>query len=146
MPSQWKDSFSLNHEKIDAQHKELFRLANFMENIDDRSITKLELASLFKEFFDYMQEHFSEEEAYMKSIEYPLIAQHKLLHQDIIESLSKILKEKKSIAQLQQSLKETSHKWLVDHILNHDLKIEKWRKSITVTNEDMKYRIISELS
>lgn len=137
MPSQWKESFSLNHEKIDAQHKELFRLANYIENIDDRSITKLELASLFKDFFTYMSEHFCEEEAYMESIEYPLIAQHKLLHQDIIDSLSKILKEKRSIAELQQSLKDTSRKWLVEHILHHDLKIEKWRKSTIVSSEDM---------
>ncbi len=137
MPSQWKESFSLNHEKIDAQHKELFRLANFIEGIDDRSITKLELASLFKEFFDYMQEHFSVEESYMESIEYPLIEQHKVLHQDIIDSMSKVLKEKKSIEQLQQSLKETSHKWLVDHILNNDLKIEKWRKGNLISSEDM---------
>ena len=137
MPSQWKESFSLNHEKIDAQHKELFRLANYIENIDDRTATKLELASLFKDFFNYMSEHFSEEEAYMESIEYPLVEQHRMLHQDIIDSLSKILKEKRSIAELQQSLKETSRKWLVDHILNHDLKIEKWRKSNIVSNEDM---------
>ena len=137
MPSQWKESFSLNHEKIDAQHKELFRLANYIENIDDRTATKLELASLFKDFFNYMSEHFSEEEAYMESIEYPLVEQHRMLHQDIIGSLSKILKEKRSIFELQQSLKETSRKWLVDHILNHDLKIEKWRKSNIVSNEDM---------
>ena len=137
MPSQWKESLSLNHEKIDAQHKELFRLANFIENIDDRSITKLELASLFKEFFDYMQEHFGLEEAYMESIEYPLLEQHKVLHHDIIDSMSKVLKEKKSIEQLQQNLKDTSRKWLVDHIVNHDLKIEKWRKSNLVSSTDI---------
>ncbi len=69
MATQWKDSFSLHHETIDAQHKELFRLANFVENIDARTITKIELSHLFNEFFTYMRNHFAEEEAYMASIE-----------------------------------------------------------------------------
>lgn len=137
MPTQWKESYTLHNDTIDAQHKELFRLAHFVENIDSRSITKLELASLFKEFFAYMKEHFAAEEAYMHHIEYPLLEAHKKLHEDIIESMSSMLKEKKTIEELQQSVKETSHKWLVDHILKHDLQIEKWRKSVSVTDEEL---------
>ena len=137
MATQWKDSFSLHHETIDAQHKELFRLANFVENIDPRTITKIELSNLFKEFFNYMSEHFKEEEAYMESIEYPLLEPHRKLHQDIIDTISNTLKEKKSVQELQQAMKDASHKWLVDHILNNDLKIEKWAKGNRVTQSDM---------
>ena len=133
MATQWKESFSLYHERIDAQHKELFRLANFVESLDARSITKLELSTLFKEFFDYMKKHFSEEEAYMASIEYPLLKEHQVLHQEIIDSIANLLREKRSIQELQQAMKEASHRWLVEHILQNDLKIEKWRKGNTVT-------------
>ena len=136
MATQWKDAFSLHHEMIDAQHKELFRLANFVENIDARTITKIELSHLFNEFFTYMRNHFAEEEAYMASIEYPLLEAHKKLHQDIIDTISNTLKEKKSVQELQQAMKNASHKWLVDHILNNDLKIEKWAKGNRVTDED----------
>ena len=136
MATQWKDAFSLHHETIDAQHKELFRLANFVENIDARTITKLELATLFKEFFDYMRTHFSEEEAYMDSIGYPLLDSHKKLHQDIIDTISDTLQKKKTVQELQQAMKDASHRWLVEHILNNDLKIEKWRKGCCVTETD----------
>jgi len=136
MATQWKDSFSLHPETIDAQHKELFRLANFVENIDARTITKIELSHLFNEFFTYMRNHFAEEEAYMASIEYPLLEAHKKLHEDIIETISNTLKEKKSVQELQLAMKNASHKWLVDHILNNDLKIEKWAKGNRVTDED----------
>jgi len=136
MATQWKDSFSLHHETIDTQHKELFRLANFVENIDARTITKIELSHLFNEFFTYMRNHFAEEEAYMASIEYPLLEAHKKLHEDIIETISNTLKEKKSVQELQLAMKNASHKWLVDHILNNDLKIEKWAKGNRVTDED----------
>jgi len=136
MATQWKDSFSLHHDMIDAQHKELFRLANFVENIDPRSITKIEIASIFKEFFDYMRDHFSAEEAYMEDIGYPLLEQHRKLHDDIIDTISRVLKEKKSAEELQRAMKDASHKWLVEHILNNDLKIEKWRLGNTVTSAD----------
>ena len=85
-----------------------------------------------------MEEHFSEEEAYMESIDYPLLDQHRKLHQDIIDSIANILKQKKSIEELQQAMKEASHKWLVEHIINNDLKMEKWRLGNTVTPADMK--------
>jgi len=136
MATQWKEAFSLHHDMIDTQHKELFRLANFVENIDTRSITKLELSSLFKEFFDYMRDHFSAEEAYMEDIGYPLLEQHRKLHDEIIDTISRVLKEKKSVEELQCAMKEASHKWLVEHILNNDLKIEKWRLGNTVTGAD----------
>lgn len=135
MATQWKESFTLHHDRIDAQHKELFRLANFVENLDPRSITKLELSALFKEFFDYMQEHFKEEEAYMARIEYPLLQDHQKLHQEIIDSITNLLREKRSIQELQHAMKEASHKWLVEHILHNDLKIEKWRKGNIVTSD-----------
>lgn len=133
MATQWRDSFYIDNDKINAQHKELFRLANFVENLDPRSTTKLEISNLFKDFFTYMEEHFSEEEAYMASIEYPLLKEHQVLHQEIIDSIANLLREKRSIQELQQAMKEASHRWLVEHILQNDLKIEKWRKGNTVT-------------
>ena len=75
---------------------------------------------------------------YLESIDYPLLDQHRKLHQDIIDSIANILKQKKSIEELQQAMKEASHKWLVEHIINNDLKMEKWRLGNTVTPADMK--------
>ena len=138
MPKEWRESYSFRHERIDAQHQELFRLANCVEALDAKTTTKETLSKLLKEFFAYMEEHFSEEEAYMESIDYPLLEQHRKLHQDIISSISDILKQKKSIEELQQAMKEASHKWLVEHIINNDLKMEKWRLGNTVTPSDLK--------
>ena len=97
----------------------------------------MELSSLFKEFYDYMQTHFAEEEAYMKAIEYPLLEEHQKLHEDIMFSLTHILKTTKGIPELQQALKDVSHKWLVEHIINNDLKIEKWRKGSQAPEEPL---------
>jgi hemerythrin len=134
---EWSEKFSLHHDLLDKQHQELFDLANTVQKLDPNSADKAELGKLFKEFFDYMAKHFKEEEAYMQSLDYPLYEKHKQFHESIIEGMTKILKEKKGVAELQKSMKMIAKKWLVEHILENDLKIEKWRKSITVSDEDL---------
>ena len=77
---EWDEKYSLNHELLDAQHQELFALANAVQNLDTNVYDKTELSRLFKEFFNYMAKHFKEEEAYMESLHYPLYTKHKKLH------------------------------------------------------------------
>lgn len=134
---EWDERYSVHHERLDLQHQELFALANTVQRLDPKSADKTELSKLFKEFFDYMAKHFKEEEAYMQSLDYPLYEKHKKFHESIIEGMTKILKEKKSIVELQSSMKMIAKKWLSEHILENDLKIEKWRKSITVNEDDL---------
>jgi len=134
---EWEEKFSLHHALLDQQHQELFDLANAVQALDPNSADKAELGKLCKEFFDYMAKHFKEEEAYMKSLDYPLLEKHKKFHESIIEGMTKILREKKGIVELQKSMKMIAKKWLVEHILENDLKIERWRKSICVTPDDL---------
>ncbi|ATB70448.1 hemerythrin family protein [Sulfurospirillum diekertiae] len=134
---EWDERYSVHHELLDLQHQELFDLANTVQGLDPNNADKTELSKLFKQFFDYMAKHFKEEEAYMQSIDYPLFEHHKKFHESIILGMTKILKEKKGIVELQKSMKMIAQKWLVEHILENDLKIEKWRKSITVSEDDL---------
>jgi len=134
---EWSERFSLNHELLDAQHQELFELANAAQRLDPNDANKAELGRLFKEFYDYMGKHFKEEEAYMQSIDYPLYEKHKKFHESIIEGMTKILKEKKGVVELQKSIQMIAKKWLAEHILENDLQIEKWRKSLIVTEKDL---------
>jgi len=114
MAKEWNESYSLHHEKIDAQHKELFRLANCVEGLDSKTTDKESLAALLKEFFAYMREHFKDEETYMQSIDYPHFKEHQALHEDIINAMTAMLKETKGIEALQAKMKMVSHKWLVN--------------------------------
>ena len=76
-----------------------------------------------------MDVHFKNEEAYMASISYPLLKEHKKLHDDIISNLNTILKTKKTIQELRESIKYAAQKWLAEHILEHDVKIIAWSKT-----------------
>lgn len=137
MSKEWSGSYSLHHEKIDAQHQELFRLANCVEALDAKTTTKETLATLLKEFFAYMREHFKDEEVYMQSLGYPRLEEHKKLHENIVDAMTTLLKETKGIETLQAKMKVVSHKWLVEHILENDLHIEKWRAGNTIDLDEL---------
>jgi len=89
MISQWDEKYSLHVEKIDNQHKELFRLSAVVESLDERT-TKEEVKKLLNSFFIYMREHFHDEEAYMESVGYPLLKKHRQLHHEIIEDFGTV--------------------------------------------------------
>ncbi|MCF6173117.1 MAG: hemerythrin family protein [Campylobacteraceae bacterium] len=126
MASKWNNKYSLHIEKIDNQHKELFRLSAIVESLNKQT-TKEEIKKLFNSFFNYMRNHFRDEEAYMNSINYPLLKQHHKLHSEIIEEFTKLIKENHSLESLKEQMKIATKKWLINHIMENDLKIEKWR-------------------
>lgn len=128
MITQWDEKYSLNNPKIDEQHKELFRLSAMVELLNDKT-TKKEIKELLNTFFTYMGQHFKDEEAYMKSINYPLLSKHKELHQKIIDDFVNLIKKNNSLKDLKIEMKKATKKWLIDHILENDLKIERWRKA-----------------
>jgi len=86
-----------------------------------------------------MREHFKDEEAYMYRIGYPGLQAHCLLHQGIIQAMTSILKETKGIELLQTKMKEVSHTWLVEHILDHDMAIEQWKANNTIDLDSLEY-------
>lgn len=125
---EWSSRFTVHNNLIDAQHKELFRLANAVQELKPHNACKSVLGVLIKEFFGYMREHFKDEEAYMKSFNYPLLHGHQRLHEQIVEEMTAIIRETKTTEELQVKIKYASHKWLVEHILEHDLAYEKWHQ------------------
>ena len=127
MLTKWSDQYSLHVDKIDEQHKELFRLSAIVENLNENT-KKEEIKNLLNSFFDYMKNHFNDEEAYMKSIGYPLLKKHHILHQNIIDGFTTIIKQNHTVESIQKEMKIATKKWLIDHILDNDLKIGKWRK------------------
>ncbi len=124
----WDDKFSVHNEVIDDQHKKLFDLARQAYICANKNITKDEMKGLLTEFFIYMKEHFADEELYMQQIGYPYLNEHSGIHKDIVASMSGLIRNTKNINELKENLVLIAEKWLLDHILQCDLKIEEWRR------------------
>jgi hemerythrin len=119
----WTSRYSLDINKIDEQHKHLFELANRVFRLPDDN-SKSEVRTLLVEFNEYMKTHFRDEEEYMESINFPELEYHKQLHSRIIDHVNGIIKETKSIVEIKQKMKDVTKKYLVEHIIDEDMKMK----------------------
>ncbi|ECO6998893.1 bacteriohemerythrin [Campylobacter jejuni] len=135
MLPKWDNSYSVHNAKIDEQHKKLFKLAAKVEVVSDRSVSKNEVKELLAEFFNYMKDHFNDEEKYMQLIGYPNLEEHRKIHKEIIQTMINLIKDIKSTNDLKEKLYIVAKKWLLERILYEDMKVEKWRSSSLSTDD-----------
>ncbi|EAI5261857.1 bacteriohemerythrin, partial [Campylobacter jejuni] len=136
MLPKWDKTFSVHNAKIDEQHKKLFELAGKVEYLIDKPVYKDEIKNLLAEFFNYMKDHFYEEERYMELIKYPDIETHKKIHKHIIQSMIELIKNIKSTNDLKEKLYTIMSEWLLEHILYEDMKVEQYRRSSLASEDD----------
>ncbi|EBF5967059.1 bacteriohemerythrin [Campylobacter coli] len=132
----WDDNYSVHNAKIDEQHQKLFELAGKVEFMFDRPVYKDDIKALLADFFNYMKDHFNDEEKYMKLIGYPGLEEHKKIHKEIIQSMIDLIKNIKSTNDLKEKLYTVSKKWLLEHILYEDMKVEQYRRSSLSSEDD----------
>ncbi|MBS4274883.1 bacteriohemerythrin [Campylobacter vulpis] len=129
MLPKWDESFSVHNAKIDKQHKKLFELAAKVEMVSDKAVSKNDVKDLLAEFFNYMKDHFNDEEKYMHLINYPELEAHRKIHKEIIQTMINLIKDIKSTNDLKEKLYIVAKKWLLEHILYEDMKVQKWRSA-----------------
>ena len=76
----WSDSFSLDHEEIDNQHKSLLNLINKLSDNFENSDKEF-IASLIDEILNYTHYHLNYEEKLLQVSNYSELETHKQSHQ-----------------------------------------------------------------
>lgn len=122
---EWNDRLNIGVEQIDNAHKKLFaitrRMAKLQENPDNYKLLCQEGIKYFK---NYTLQHFAEEEAYMRSINYSRYEMHKRLHDNLRDQTLPVLE--KEVLQTDYSLESVQRfmgvcmSWLTQHILIED--------------------------
>ncbi|WP_016778656.1 bacteriohemerythrin [Anaerophaga thermohalophila] len=119
----WTEDLSVDHEQLDKEHQSLFEmLSDFYEGIQNGS-SKEKLASLIKGLLDYAQIHFTNEEEYMQSVNFPELDDHKKEHEAFMQKANEFY-EKYTSGRLILSLEVTNFikEWITHHIKNEDKK------------------------
>lgn len=131
----WRDAYSIGIEEIDNQHKKLFEITSYVFNAlkDDFSIDKQEkIIYALEELKNYTILHFSTEEQYMLSINYPYYSVQKAEHDAFIVKLQELnfpdLIGNQDL-QLHELLKWTIS-WISKHILEKDMLIGKYKSTL----------------
>ena len=121
----WREEYSIGVDVIDQEHQRLFKIINklftFKEENKDSQWTCQEGIKYFK---GHAMKHFADEEAYMASINYPGLEQHRLIHKGFREN---------TLPALEQELERTDYApdavehflgvcagWLIGHTLTED--------------------------
>ena len=121
----WKDEYCLGHGVIDSEHKNLFDIANYILAVNNPRMNSDEIRERIHELYDYIEDHFEHEERFMSEISYPEIEHHKEKHREIIEEMNKMLDINEGFNVLEINLVYIMQKWLLEHILEEDMKMMK---------------------
>ena len=130
----WKESYRVGVDFIDTQHKELFdateKLLLVIQNESGENRKKDGINTI--EFLKgYADKHFSEEEAYQRSIDYSDIEAHKTLHRIFTSTVSRLEKKLVDADFSVPVMKEIAGfltSWLTYHVIGIDQKLKRMER------------------
>jgi hemerythrin len=122
----WKDSYKVNVEEIDKQHRRLFEIGRKIADlvlINDDFDHYDEIMVILGELKDYTIYHFDQEEKLMERYGYDDLERHKIEHLFVVKKLQKL--ENKDIDEAQREavleLIGFISDWIAGHILKTDM-------------------------
>jgi hemerythrin len=120
----WSDKYLVNIPEIDADHRNLFALANRLhDHVAEGSSTKA-IAHALRSLVRYVHEHFDREERLMAHCRYPGYVEHCKTHrmlEQIVNSMQRVYSVEPSAVD-PAKLVEFMGDWLSGHIIGNDLK------------------------
>lgn len=116
---EWREGFRVKIDQVDSEHEHLFTL---IKALDLDSVDKT-----VEELLEYVVVHFTNEQALMEQSGYPGFEQHLKLHESFASSVADFLSSGEPWTEERvHELRRFLNKWLVGHILTHDLRFGKW--------------------
>lgn len=120
----WSNLLSVNNEKIDNQHKWLVENINgFLHAMmNGEGVNKIK--EMLEKLGEYVVFHFTDEENYLESINYPKLEEHKKIHTNFIQELGDlkaILLKQGPSPELAIVLQDKVALWLINHITVTDM-------------------------
>lgn len=115
---------------IDEDHKHLIELINAFEIAISGKIDHRKVARVLLGLLEYTGEHFAREEELQLRIRYPYHESHRHAHRDVLKKLSDIISEYSMAPagfardSLVRGLTEFLKEWLIDHIIQSDLRMK----------------------
>lgn len=120
---EWDDSYNLDIQAIDDQHKILVDLINQFYVAFKSGRAKKQVKTILKGLADYTEYHFGVEEKYFKKFKYENEKEHLALHKEFVTKISNFQDEYNAgKINISYELMNFLRDWLVNHILKEDRK------------------------
>ena len=118
----WSKQYETGNEKVDNEHKEIFRLVKkILDGSFDSREEKIDTAIRF--MADHIINHFHREELLMIESEYPGAEEHKKLHADFIEVVLDLIERVKNETDSLKNHLDVNNvvvSWFIAHVLDRD--------------------------
>ena len=116
---EWRDGFKISIAQVDDEHRRLFQLVKALD-LDTVDQT-------LEELLEYVVTHFTNEQALMERSGYPAFEHHLKLHEEFGNHVADFLGSGDAWTDERvQELRRFLNKWLIGHIMTHDLRFGKW--------------------
>ncbi len=117
---EWEEKFDIGVEAMNDEHKVLLNLMAELSNKYDAKASMQELVKILDKLVTYTKKHFSTEEAYMESLQFPKIKVHKELHRKLLATLDEHYANIKSSGTIPPEIFPFLKFWLASHICGID--------------------------
>lgn len=127
----WADVLDIGLPILDVQHKQLFAIADDLQNSIARGEGEAALKDTFERLKAYTRYHFTEEEAYMARIGYPGQSEHTAEHVLLlirVNTLWRLIESGQIVSPGGISL--FINDWIVEHIMHKDAMIGEYAKAL----------------
>ena len=121
-----KDEYRVGITMIDEEHTHLFELVEEAYQLLKKEFVfdkYDQMMSILQELRDYTKKHFSDEEEYMESIDYPAIFIQKAQHKIFVKKLEEV--GEMNLDENQDGVIEELLSFLTDWLVNHIMKMDK---------------------
>lgn len=123
----WKTEYNIGNAMVDAQHQNLFDLANQIVDATNSAT----LTRLFMLFYQHIREHFEAEEQLMKQNAYPDYERHVAIHNQMLDRLIAITETIHAGTWTLADIKAFVASWVLVHILEEDKLLGEYLTSLT---------------
>jgi len=127
---EWDESLDVGVPAMNAEHQKLISMMDQMfELVNGESTFEQQLAAL-DGLMGYAVEHFEDEEAYMESIGHPGLEEHRLIHQMLVDKLTRHRGKVVEAEEIPPKFFKFLNFWLISHIKGADSEYGEHAKTI----------------
>ncbi|BAE53205.1 bacteriohemerythrin [Paramagnetospirillum magneticum] len=141
----WREAMSVGDETIDADHRHLVDMINVFEAAVVGKIDHKRVARVLLGLVEYTGAHFKREEEIQVLIRYPYHDSHRHGHRDVLKQLTGIAQQYTQATgtardEMIRGLGGFLREWLVDHIIQSDLRMKPYVLKYQAETQDAKKR------
>jgi len=119
----WQKWFEIGHDTIDFEHKTFFSLIHKAHSFAEEGRSKVDIRRVLDELLKYTDFHFTSEENVMAECDYPGLAEHKKVHNELMMKFREDVTNYEAGAISAQEIVVFLFDWLLKHTITEDIDI-----------------------